>query len=426
MDKNLTLDVRYSAAGEPFLYFPFMSISDVHLGTRHSRAKRLSHMLSHTGTDYLFLVGDIIDGELMRKKERWNFGDWHRQVVGHICRKAGEATEVTYIPGNHDEGIRRQKVQCDGKMQDHRNLCGTSIYGIQIEELAYFVDMRGCILKLIHGDQYDRTLGTTGNIGDLTLELIAHIDTAFQLLPKCHHISLAAKSKKATKKVVDKIWSIRKHIADDVDGNELLHGIVTGHSHMSEISRSPAGKFVLNDGCCTEHIEALVQDQHGKFAILEWHQNYLKITEETIRKGRIEIQQRSMSWQELGLDVFREPPRLLEDANVQRADRLIRLFYRMWPPKERKHLKHAAAFARAAEQAALGLPNPMKPSLHKNWSRRKYRRIRRMASFMRATGEIARSTGYLPLPNPSRDRRRAIASTVSDQSRLMHQKALVT
>jgi hypothetical protein len=48
---NLELDVRTNDLGCPVLYFPFMSCSDIHLGTKHSRAKRLCHMLEHNTTD---------------------------------------------------------------------------------------------------------------------------------------------------------------------------------------------------------------------------------------------------------------------------------------------------------------------------------------------------------------------------------------
>jgi UDP-2,3-diacylglucosamine pyrophosphatase LpxH len=410
MHQELILDIRWDARGNKSLHFPFMSISDVHLGTRHSRAKKLSHMLNCTVADKFYLVGDIVDGEQMCEKGRWNFGDWHRQVVGHVCRKAGRGSCVTYIPGNHDSGIRRQKVECDGEKRQHRNLCGRNIYGIQIEELAYFTDSQGRMLKLIHGDQYDRTLGTCGSLGDAALELMAHADTGFQLLPGCDHISLAAKGKRATKKIIDRLWGIRKQIAEDVDRNGLLHGIVTGHSHMSEIGRTPGGKFALNDGCCTEHVEALVQDRNGKFAILEWHQEYVNITEENPKiHNRLTLQKRFLHWKDMGLDWFQQPPRLVEDEYMEKADRLIRLFYRMWPPKERKHLKEAAQLARAVDEVIIGLPDQTAHQLYASWSKKKYRRIRRMAEVMRLTGEIAESAGYLPLPNPARDRRQAAA-----------------
>ncbi len=42
-------------------------LSDVHLGTRGSRAEFLADFLSHTRCDTLYLVGDIIDGWRLRR-----------------------------------------------------------------------------------------------------------------------------------------------------------------------------------------------------------------------------------------------------------------------------------------------------------------------------------------------------------------------
>jgi hypothetical protein len=75
---NLELDVRTNDLGCPVLYFPFMSCSDIHLGTKHSRAKRLCHMLEHTTTDTFFFVGGIIDVIGLKKKETSNWGPWQR------------------------------------------------------------------------------------------------------------------------------------------------------------------------------------------------------------------------------------------------------------------------------------------------------------------------------------------------------------
>jgi UDP-2,3-diacylglucosamine pyrophosphatase LpxH len=369
MHQELVLDVRCDGHGNKFLHFPFMTISDVHLGTKHCRAERLSRMLEHTVVDQFYLIGDIIDGEYMQHKWRWKFGhpsnSWHRQVVAHICRKAAQGTKVTYIPGNHDAGIRNRKVVCDGEERLHRNLCGKTIYGINIAEKAYYIDPLGHKFLLIHGDQYDRTLGKCSAFGDAALEVMQHIDRWFQRLPKCSHISLAAKGKRAVKTIVDRLWGIRKHIAEDVDGDPSLHGIITGHSHMSEISRTPGGKLLINDGCCTEHVEALAQDQYGTQAVLEWHKTYLKLKQEG---GHV----RTYTWKELGLDLFENKPQAIEDESTVRADRLIRLFYRMWPPRERLRARKTRQFADGAEGATYGSPAYI-PLIHPHRDKGPYR-----------------------------------------------------
>jgi len=143
---ELLLETRTDAQGNKVLYFPFMSISDVHLGTRHSRARRLSHMLEHTVTDDLKAIGDIVDLEYMRRKPEWNFAPWHRQVLGHLFRK-----EAQLFAGNHDEDLRGTKVVRDAKHMPRRQWIGKEIYGVSIANEAHYTDPKGRVIKIKHG-----------------------------------------------------------------------------------------------------------------------------------------------------------------------------------------------------------------------------------------------------------------------------------
>ena len=79
-------------------------ISDTHLGTRGCRSDFLADFLRRTTCQHLFLVGDIIDGWRLRKS--WYWDEHHDEVLRQILRHARGGTEVTYIPGNHDEMFR--------------------------------------------------------------------------------------------------------------------------------------------------------------------------------------------------------------------------------------------------------------------------------------------------------------------------------
>jgi UDP-2,3-diacylglucosamine pyrophosphatase LpxH len=54
-------------------------ISDIHLGTRGCKADYLLDFLKHTDSDYLYLVGDIVDG--WRLKKSWYCPQSHNDVV---------------------------------------------------------------------------------------------------------------------------------------------------------------------------------------------------------------------------------------------------------------------------------------------------------------------------------------------------------
>ena len=79
-------------------------ISDTHLGTRGCRSDFLADFLRRIHCEHLFLVGDIIDGWRLRKS--WYWDERHDEVLRLILRHARTGTEVTYIPGNHDEMFR--------------------------------------------------------------------------------------------------------------------------------------------------------------------------------------------------------------------------------------------------------------------------------------------------------------------------------
>ncbi len=79
-------------------------ISDVHLGIRACKAEFLLDFLKQTESQYLYLVGDIID--FWSLKTFWYWPRLHNEVVQTILRKAANGTKVIYVPGNHDELFR--------------------------------------------------------------------------------------------------------------------------------------------------------------------------------------------------------------------------------------------------------------------------------------------------------------------------------
>ena len=79
-------------------------VSDIHLGTRGCQADLLLDFLKNNESDYLYLVGDIVDG--WRLKRWWYWPQAHNDVVQKILRLARKGVNVIYVPGNHDEVAR--------------------------------------------------------------------------------------------------------------------------------------------------------------------------------------------------------------------------------------------------------------------------------------------------------------------------------
>ena len=117
-------------------------VSDTHLGTRGARCDFLADFLRRTSCQKLFLVGDIFDGWRLRKS--WYWDEHHDEVLRQILRHARGGTEVTYIPGNHDEMFRAWLP-----------IRGLEIAGIRLRQEAEHVTADGRRLLVMHGDEFD-------------------------------------------------------------------------------------------------------------------------------------------------------------------------------------------------------------------------------------------------------------------------------
>lgn len=326
---ELSLSVRVTSDGRPVIHFPFVSFSDLHLGSRSSRAKRACMMFNNMSCNRLDGVGDIIDGLHLMKKSRLHMGPWHRQAIAHLLRKAGEGTEVNIYPGNHEVGMR-EKIGV-----------GKKLYGVNLLPSGEYTDPKGRRLKIEHSDLYDRQVFETAEEqanwyvwGDLLFEGVQEFDRSMQSLPfrRMEKFSVAGRIKRMAKKRINKRLGIQDAIEADIDQGPY-DGMIYGHTHIKGFHRTPGGKLLINDGCGTEHFEFVGIDVYGGCGILTWHRDGMDIEMESGHEY-------SVSWQELGkkhhidLSHFSQDPVMIEDEYTKKADRVLGLAYRMWPSEE--------------------------------------------------------------------------------------------
>ncbi|WP_291778819.1 UDP-2,3-diacylglucosamine diphosphatase, partial [Cecembia sp.] len=82
--------------------FKTIVISDVHLGTKGSKAKEVSRFLKQYSCENLILNGDIIDGWQLKKSGAWKRK--HTRFFNRILKMIEqENTKVFYLRGNHDD-----------------------------------------------------------------------------------------------------------------------------------------------------------------------------------------------------------------------------------------------------------------------------------------------------------------------------------
>lgn len=334
---NIKIDIRVDDEGRKYIHFPFMSVSDLHLGTKQSRAKRTSSMFQHIHAERLHLVGDYIDGEHLQAKASWNLGPWHRQVMGHNLRRAAQGADVRFNPGNHEEGLQSEPIEFENRLVAHRRLQGKSLYGVKIEDQSSYIDPKGRKVLSDHGHRHERhlydTLEEQARSYRKWSKILAPLYQADHLLSKVGlEFSIAALSKHIFKDAINENMGVRDVLEKAIDAEEC-DIYIYGHTHMGGFQTTPAGKMIINDGTCTEHVQFAACDDAGNWAICEFHRNRLIVTE--LDESGQEVQE-TISWAELGLDHFSDEPILYDDIHTDHADRLSRLFARMWPAQDRQ------------------------------------------------------------------------------------------
>jgi UDP-2,3-diacylglucosamine pyrophosphatase LpxH len=242
----------------PTLRFRAIFISDVHLGTPGSQARRLLEFLRCTESRDLFLVGDIVDG--WQLKRRWYWHQSHNDVIQKVLRKARKGTRVTYIAGNHDEALR--------------HFLGVAFGGIDICDEAVHVTAGGKRLLVTHGDLFDAVVQGAkwiAHLGDALYILSLKVNRWFNHaraklgLP---YWSLAQFLKHRVKNAVAYITKFEEALAQEAR-RRGFDGVVCGHIHKAEI-REIGGILYCNDGDWVESMTALVETETGELAIVDW------------------------------------------------------------------------------------------------------------------------------------------------------------
>ncbi|MEM7224952.1 MAG: UDP-2,3-diacylglucosamine diphosphatase [Pseudomonadota bacterium] len=242
----------------PKARFRAIWISDVHLGTRGCKADYLLDFLRSTDSERLYLVGDIFDG--WQLKRSWYWPKAHDEVVQAILRKARKGTRVIYLPGNHDEVLRRY--------------IGLHFAGIEVKEDTVHVTADGKRLLVIHGDLFDnivRYAKWAALLGDLSYQVALQLNTWFNLTRRrlgLPYWSLSAYLKHKVKNAVQFVRDYESTVAGEAK-RRGVDGVVCGHIHHAEIRR--LGPILYcNDGDWVESCTALVEHRDGRLEILRW------------------------------------------------------------------------------------------------------------------------------------------------------------
>lgn len=233
-------------------------VSDIHLGTAGCQAQALLDFLKHHPSEYLYLVGDIVDGWQLRR--RWFWPQAHNDVVQKLLRRARKGCRVTFIPGNHDEFARA--------------FVGHQFGGISVEFDSIHTLADGRRLWVTHGDHFDgvvqcaKWLAYVGDyLYEFTLRLNRHLNRWRSRLG-LPYWSLSAYLKQRVKTALNYVTDFEGAVAREAR-QRGVQGVVCGHIHRAQM-RDIDGVLYCNDGDWVESLTALVEHHDGRLELVDW------------------------------------------------------------------------------------------------------------------------------------------------------------
>lgn len=225
-------------------------ISDVHLGSRNSKAGELTAVLEEYFPETLYIVGDFIDGWLLAKKNYWPAS--HVNLLNKVLHLISEGTKVVYVTGNHDEFLRSYKKLDFGKL-------------IVVDEVIVEDHL------IIHGDRFDSVMNASRNlalIGTFFADAMKNISDFFGAIQRSLRIPTSKRVKRFRKKLFDGYVSAYQSIAKyenvltQYAEEKGCHTVICGHMHK-EADLKVGDIRYLNCGDWVVNSSYLVWDANG-------------------------------------------------------------------------------------------------------------------------------------------------------------------
>ena len=217
-------------------------ISDVHIGSKGSNAGKLLETLKQYQPEKLFIVGDFIDGWLLKKRHYWNQD--YTNLIRKILSYSKKGTDIIYITGNHDEFLRAYSPTNFSE-------------NIQITDGVIWNNY-----YITHGDLYDGVVNMKwlSHLGSVGYEIAISLDRFMKRLGYKKSISKWAKD--SVKGAVKFITSFEDQLAYQAKKRHCK-GVICGHIHKPE-DKMIDDIHYLNCGDWIENNSYIIYDK-GRF-----------------------------------------------------------------------------------------------------------------------------------------------------------------
>ena len=223
-------------------------ISDIHLGSKGSNPKECLEVLKLYEPKHLFIVGDFIDGWLLKKRFYWD--QHHTNLLRKVLSYSKNGTKVIYVTGNHDDFLR--------------DFTPFNMGNIEVVDEYKWKDM-----FITHGDLYDGIvkLKWLGKLGSWGYELALFIDRTIKKLG--YKKSLSKYLKNNVKNAVKFITDFESQLIYQAKERDCK-GVICGHIHNPTYDVIK-GLHYLNCGDFVENNSYIIYNE-DKFNILYYNE----------------------------------------------------------------------------------------------------------------------------------------------------------
>jgi UDP-2,3-diacylglucosamine pyrophosphatase LpxH len=246
-------------------YYRSVFLSDFHIGAKKFDAAALLDFLQSFECEYLFLVGDIIDGWKLNK--RWFWTEDCSRVIDALVSKASHGTKIIYLPGNHDDDVRRISA-----LRRHRF---EKMLGLTITDKFIHTLGNGKKFIVLHGDQFDRRIlrGPVSRwsdwLHDTVLELLGPGPARITIDGKPMPFSLAKTLSRHGQ------WALRllnnfENAVYKKAANRGLDGLICGHTHIPVIKNIRHITYANCGSWVRGRHTALIENAGGDLELVDW------------------------------------------------------------------------------------------------------------------------------------------------------------
>ena len=228
--------------------YKYIIASDLHLGTKHSKAKEFLQFIEENPCEQLILNGDIVDGWALQRGTKWRTS--HTKVIAKLI-KLSTKQKVVWIRGNHDDFLK--------------DFVGINLGNIKIkEDYVITTDKRYFIF---HGDIIDVFItqyGFLAKIGSVGYDVALFLNDIYNLYRKWRKLpyySISQKIKEGVKIATNYVNDFET-TAIRMASDKMCDGVICGHIHQPA-DRMIGDKHYLNSGDWVENMTAICIDKNN-------------------------------------------------------------------------------------------------------------------------------------------------------------------